>query len=163
MKIFVILALCMAGAYTLEFMNADEVQLVQSTWKEVKFNEVEILYNIFSLYPDIQAKFPAFAGKNLDEVKSTQSFALHASRIVQFMSNIITLIGSPDNRGAIEYLLKELAHVHVERQATTALFGEFKLGFLDYLSKHMTWGDNVKAAWEHAIDNVYEIIFANLH
>jgi Globin len=82
---FLIVAICVIYALADPHwvtVEPNEVEFVKSTWNEVKKNEVEILYYIFKAYPDIQAKFPAFVGKDLEELKGTTPFALHATRIV---------------------------------------------------------------------------------
>nr|prf hemoglobin [Kiefferulus sp.] len=100
MKFFAILALCVVGAIA-DPLSADQAALVKSSWKQVSHNEADILYAVFKAYPDIQAKFPQFAGKDLESVKDTAAFATHATRIVSFLSEVIALSGEASNLGAI--------------------------------------------------------------
>jgi len=82
---FLVLALCIASAIAAP-LSADQASLVRGSWSQVKHNEVDILYYIFDANPDIMAKFPQFAGKDLASLKNTASFATHAGRIVGFVS-----------------------------------------------------------------------------
>jgi Globin len=79
MKIFILLVL-VASAYA--NISSEYAGYVRQSWDQVKKSEVEILYYVFKHNPDIQAKFPMFAGKELDSLKNTAPFALHATRIV---------------------------------------------------------------------------------
>lgn len=83
MKLLAVFALCFIGAFA---NPCDDFALMQGAWNSMKHEEVEILYTVFKAYPDIQARFPQFAGKNVDEIKETAAFAVHATRIVSFMS-----------------------------------------------------------------------------
>ena len=77
MKFFAVLALCIVGAIAAP-LTADEAALVKSTWAQVKNNEVDILAAVFTAYPDIQARFPQFAGKDVASLRDTGAFATHA-------------------------------------------------------------------------------------
>ncbi|KAG5666737.1 hypothetical protein PVAND_014749 [Polypedilum vanderplanki] len=157
MKFLIVLALIGAAAATP--LTADQAALVRGAWNKVKTSEVEILAAVFSAYPDIQAKFPAFAGKDLASVKGSAAFALHATRIVSFVSEIISLAGNSATAPAIETLATELANNHKNRGVTEAQFNEFRTALTNYVSAHAPWGDNVASAWNQAFDNIYEIIF----
>jgi LEA14-like dessication related protein len=80
MKILILVAALAASACAT--LTADEANIVKSTWGQVKDSEDEILYNIFKENPDIQARFPMFVGKNLEDVKGSESFKTHADKIV---------------------------------------------------------------------------------
>jgi hypothetical protein len=47
MKFFAVLALCVVGAIASP-LTADEASLVQSSWKQVSKNEVDILAAVFA-------------------------------------------------------------------------------------------------------------------
>ena len=79
MKFFAVLALCIVGAIASP-LTSDEASLVKASWNQIKHNEVDILYAVFKAYPDIQARFPQFAGKDLDTVKTSGQFATHAGK-----------------------------------------------------------------------------------
>ena len=111
---FLVLALCIAAA-SAAVLTTEQADLVKKTWGTVKFNEVDILYAVFKAYPDIMAKFPQFAGKDLDSIKDTAAFATHSTRIVSFLSEVISLAGSDANIPAIQNLAKELATSHKPR------------------------------------------------
>ena len=76
---FLVLALCIAAAVAAP-LSADQASLVRGSWAQVKHNEVDILYFIFKAHPDIMAKFPQFAGKDLDTIKTSGQFATHAGK-----------------------------------------------------------------------------------
>ncbi|KAG5669629.1 hypothetical protein PVAND_017514 [Polypedilum vanderplanki] len=158
MKFLVLLALLgAAAAYTP--LTAEEYAYVSGAWNKVKHSEVDILYAVFKAYPDIQAKFPKFAGKNLDEIKGTSDFALHATRIVTFISEVVTLSQNTANNDAIYNKLELFGTDHHNRGVTKDQLTEFRTALTTYLSKHAPWGDNVAAAWNKAFDNVFEVAF----
>nr|AAC46976.1 Kc HbVIIIB-a [Kiefferulus sp. 'cornishi'] len=161
MKFFAILALCVVGAIA-DPLSADQAALVKSSWKQVSHNEADILYAVFKAYPDIQAKFPQFAGKDLESVKDTAAFATHATRIVSFLSEVIALSGEASNLGAINNIVSKLGADHNGRGVTKAQFGEFRTALMAYLQAHVSWGENVAAAWNHALDNTMEIAFKSM-
>ena len=153
---FLILAVLVAGAYA--SMDANEAKLVRNSWNQVKKNEVDILYTIFKDNSDIQAKFPQFAGKNLDSIKGTSDFALHASRIVSLVSQYTTLLGDDGNMGAITALFNEMGDNHKARGVSLGQFGEFKNSLMNYMKAHTTWGDNYAAAWNDAFDIMFGVV-----
>nr|P29243.1 RecName: Full=Globin CTT-V; AltName: Full=HBV; Flags: Precursor [Chironomus piger]CAA39718.1 Ctp HbV [Chironomus thummi] len=158
MKFFAVLTLCIIGAIA-HPLTSDEANLVKSSWNQVKHNEVDILAAVFKAYPDIQAKFPQFAGKDLDSIKTSGQFATHATRIVSFLSELIALSGNEANLSAVYGLVKKLGVDHKNRGITQGQFNEFKTALISYLSSHVSWGDNVAAAWEHALENTYTVAF----
>jgi len=161
MKFFAVLALCVVGAIASP-LTTDEASLVQSSWKQVSHNEVDILAAVFAAYPDIQAKFPQFAGKDLASVKDTAAFATHATRIVSFLSEVIALSGNPANAASVQSLVSKLGDDHKARGVSAAQFGEFRTALVAYLQAHVSWGDNVAAAWNKALDNTMAIAVAHL-
>ena len=159
MKFFAVLALCIVGAIAAP-LSADQAASVRASWAKVKNNEVDILYFIFKAHPDIMAKFPQFAGKNIDSLKDTASFATHAGRIVGFVSEIVALMGSEANAPAMKTLVTEMANNHKARGIPKAQFNEFRASLVEYLQAHVTWNDNLGAAWNQGLDNVFNMIFA---
>jgi hemoglobin-like flavoprotein len=158
---YLILALCVAGAFAAP-LNSQEASYVQSTWNQVKKNEIDILYYIFQQYPDIKARFPAFVGKDMDALKSSGPFALHATRIVSLISNIVELMGNEANQPAIKTILIEMANNHKARGIPRQQFNEFRTALFAYMRANVSWGDNVEAAWDKAADNMFNAIFAIL-
>ena len=161
MKFFIVLALCIVGAIASP-LSADEANLVKSSWDQVKHHEVDILAAVFAAHPDIQAKFPQFAGKDLASIKDSAAFATHATRIVSFFSEVIALSGDQANLAAVYNLVSKLGADHKARGITAAQFGEFRSALVSYLSNHVSWGDNVAAAWNHALDNTYAVVLKAL-
>lgn len=161
MKFFAVLVFCVVGAIAGP-LSADEAALVKSSWDQVKHNEVDILYAVFKAYPDIQAKFPQFVGKDLDAVKETAAFATHATRIVSFLSEVVSLSGAENNLAAVHTLVTKLGKDHKARGVTKAEFTNFRTALVSYLSSHVSWGENVAAAWNHALDNTMAIAFKQL-
>jgi hypothetical protein len=133
--------------------------LVKSTWNTVKYSESDILYNVFKSYPDIQAKFPQFAGKDLDSIKDSAPFATHATRIISFLSEVIALAGSDANIPAIQNLAKELATSHKPRAVSKAQFSEFRTALVSYLKAHINFDGPTEAAWTLALDTTYKMLF----
>jgi hemoglobin-like flavoprotein len=160
MKFLIVLA-CIAAASAAPLTH-EEADLLKGAWDTIKHNEVDILAAVFTAYPDIQARFPKFTGKNLADVRGSADFALHATRIVSFISEVIALSGNEAALPAVKTLVNELGQDHKRRGIPKEQFNEFRTAITNYASTHTSWGDNVAAAWNHAIDNVYAIIFSNL-
>ena len=161
MKFFAVLALCVVGAIAAP-LSADQAALVKSTWAQVKNNEVDILAAVFTAYPDIQARFPQFAGKDVASLRDTGAFATHAGRIVGFVSEIIALIGNESNAPAVSTLVGQLAASHKGRGIQQAQFNEFRTALVSYLSSNVAWNDATAAAWTAGLDNIYGQLFAAL-
>lgn len=158
---FLILTLCIAFTAASP-LTAEQSALVKDAWHHVKDNQVDILYAVFKAYPDIQAKFPMFVGKDLDTLKSTSEFAAHATRIISLITEIMDLIGDDANIPTIKSKVNIMANNHKARGVTKAQFGEFKTALMSYMKAHVAWGDNVETAFSQGMDNIYEMIFAVL-
>ncbi|KAL7051873.1 hypothetical protein ACKWTF_004668 [Chironomus riparius] len=158
---FLVLALCIAAASAaVTPMSADQLALFKSSWNTVKHNEVDILYAVFKANPDIQAKFPQFAGKDLDSIKDSADFAVHSGRIVGFFGEYITLLGKESTQPAIKTLLNEMGQNHKGRGIPKTQFNEFKTAVMSYLSTH---GDGYNANYfDDVFDKMYFVIFSNL-
>ncbi|KAL7051869.1 hypothetical protein ACKWTF_004665 [Chironomus riparius] len=156
-----VLALCIVGAIASP-LSADQASLVKSTWAQVRNSEVEILAAVFTAYPDIQARFPQFAGKDVASIKDTGAFATHAGRIVGFISEIVALVGNESNAPAMATLINELSTSHHNRGITKGQFNEFRSSLVSYLSSHASWNDATADAWTHGLDNIFGMIFAHL-
>nr|P02224.2 RecName: Full=Globin CTT-VI; Flags: Precursor [Chironomus thummi thummi]AAA69813.1 hemeprotein [Chironomus thummi thummi]AAA69814.1 hemeprotein [Chironomus thummi thummi] len=156
---FLVLALCIAAA-SAAVLTTEQADLVKKTWSTVKFNEVDILYAVFKAYPDIMAKFPQFAGKDLDSIKDSAAFATHATRIVSFLSEVISLAGSDANIPAIQNLAKELATSHKPRGVSKDQFTEFRTALFTYLKAHINFDGPTETAWTLALDTTYAMLFS---
>lgn len=164
MKYFV-LVLCVVAAMAdphLVTLDAHEVQQVQTAWKAVHHNEIEILYTIFKEHPDIMARFPKFHGKDLEKLKGTVDFAVHAGRIIGFFGEYISLLGSDVNKPAIKTLLHDMASDHKDRGIPKEMFNEFRTTMMSYLKGHSTWNSDVEHSWNDAFDNAFAHIFTVL-
>nr|BAO18433.1 globin [Polypedilum nubifer] len=160
MKFLIVLAFAAVAAAAP--LSSEEADLLKHAWDQIKHHEVDILAAVFSAHPDIQARFPAFVGKDLNDIKGSAAFALHATRIVSFISEVINLSGNHAALPAVKTLVNQLGQNHKNRGISKEQFNEFRSAITNYAASHATWGDNVAAAWNHAIDNVYAIIFSNL-
>nr|prf hemoglobin CTTIX [Chironomus thummi thummi] len=143
-------------------VSSDEANAIRASWAGVKHNEVDILAAVFSDHPDIQARFPQFAGKDLASIKDTGAFATHAGRIVGFISEIVALVGNESNQAAMATLINELSTSHHNRGITKGQFNEFRSSLVSYLSSHASWNDATADAWTHGLDNIFGMIFAHL-
>nr|BAO18432.1 globin [Polypedilum nubifer] len=160
---FLILALCITAAVAdYHPLTSSEVATIKSTWDAVKTHEVDILYAIFKEHPDIQAKFSQFAGKDLDSLKGSTDFAIHATRIVSFISNYVLLVGDEHNVPGIKTVVNKMGQNHKARGVTKDQFNEFKNTFMNYMKGHVDFNGDVEHAWTDAFDNLYFIIFSNL-
>ena len=158
MKYFAVLALFIVGAITAP-VSPDDAKLVRDSWHQVSHQEVEILANFFERYPQHQSRFPAFVGKELASLKDTAKFAIHATRIVSALSEVIDLGGNPETAPALRTVLVSLGSAHKRRGIPKESFRDFETALIAYLKEHSTWGDNVEAAWTHAIDNSIELLY----
>jgi hemoglobin-like flavoprotein len=162
---FLVLALCVVAAAADPhwlMMDAGEVAVVKSTWNEVKTHEIDILYAVFKAYPDIMARFPAFVGKDLESIKGSAAFALHATRIVSFFTEYIYLLGSDATQPAIKTILNSMGLNHRNRGIPKTQFNEFRTALLAYLKTHSTFNDAAAHAWDDAFDKMYFVIFSAL-
>jgi hypothetical protein len=161
---FLIFALCIvAASCDLVLLTPEQGVIVTSSWNQVKHNEVDILYNVFKSYPEIQNKFSQFVGKDLDDIKNSSEFAVHATRIISFMTEIIGLADSESNVAASKLLINGLASNHKNRGVSKAQFNEFRASIVSYLQSHVaSWNDNASTAWARALDNAYFILFSAL-
>ncbi|XP_070504471.1 globin CTT-W-like [Chironomus tepperi] len=158
MKFLVILTLCVAGVLT----HCDKAPYIKAAWNQIKHNEVDILYSVFKTYPEIQDKFPQFAGKDLETVKDTAPFAVHATRIVSFMSEIINLLGDPTVQSTIDALLVKMAKDHKARGVTKELFDKFNNGMNNYIKTHAAWDEKTEDAWKVIGDEQRALIYTVL-
>ncbi|KAG5667630.1 hypothetical protein PVAND_015604 [Polypedilum vanderplanki] len=162
---FLILALCVVAAIADPHwteLDSTEANLIMTAWNKVKTQESDILYAIFKTYPDIQNKFPQFTGKDLDSIKGSAAFAVHATRIVSFMTQVFGLFGHDGTEPAMKTLMNEMGQNHKGRGVTKAQFNEFRTAFMTYMKSHSPFGDNVQTAFNKAFDTMYYVIFENL-
>lgn len=163
---FLVIAVCIIAAIAdpvWVMLDDKEVGLVKSTWNSVKNQEIEILAAIFKDHPDIQARFPGFVNKDIDELKETSKFALHATRIVGFFSEYITLLGQENTQAAIKTVLNDLGQTHRNRGIPKDLFNEFRVSVTKYVQTHATgFNDDAAHAWADAFDKMYFVIFSAL-
>jgi hypothetical protein len=160
---FLVLALCAAVAFAGPiWMDTSEVALIRGSWNKVKANEVEILYLIFKQNPDIQAKFPAFVGKDLEALKATAPFAQHANKIISLLNKYIDLLGDDANDAAIKSMLNEMGEKHAVRGVSRAQFSAFKGTVVGYLKTQVKWNDSLASAWNTAFEKMYAIVFSHL-
>nr|BAN67570.1 globin [Polypedilum vanderplanki] len=131
MELFFIFTFCIAATTASNYhwftMSADKVTLVKSTWNEVKENEVEILYGVFKDYPNIQARFPKFTGKDLKMIKNTVDFTIQATRTASFLNTYINLLGKDSTQPAIKQMLNTMGENHKKRGITKENFEFFKI------------------------------------
>lgn len=159
MKFLAVFVVLVAGACAAP-LTADQAKIMKSTWEGVKHNEVDILYYIFKSYPEIQARFPLFVGKDLDSIKGTPEFTTHATRIVSFMSDVIGLTGNPANLDAISTLVTQMAYNHKNRGITQSYFNNFYQALFNYLKSHVSgWNDETAAVWTLGMDNYKAMAF----
>jgi len=162
MKLFILTLCIVAASCDLVPLVDDEETLIRSSWAQVKHNEVDILAAVFKANPDIQARFPQFAGKDLESLKQTASFATHAGRIVGFFSEISALSTDESSVSAAKTIINELGANHRARGISKDQFNKFRATLITYLSEHVSWGENVSKAWEKGFNNVYFVLFSAL-
>nr|BAO18446.1 globin [Polypedilum nubifer] len=159
----IVLALCIVAAVAGPvWLSAEEAGLIRGSWQHIKGREVDLLYVIFKENPDIQAKFPAFVGKNLDELKGTAPFAEHAGRIIALVEKYVGYLGDDGNDAHIRDMLNEMGKKHAVRGVTREQFQAFRKSALTYIKGHVEWSEPLGAAWKLAFDKMYEVVFSNL-
>lgn len=163
---FLVLAVCVIAAIAdphWVMLDDHEVAVVKSTWNSVSNQEIEILAAIFKAYPDIQSRFPGFSGKDVDTLMTTPKFVIHATRIVGFFSQYITLLGSQDTQAAIKTILNDLGSTHRTRGIPKEMFNEFRTALFSYLKTNAAgWNDDAAHAWGDAFDKMYYVVFNSL-
>ena len=140
----------------------DNAGPMKEAWEHIRHNEVEMLYTVFKAHPDIQAKFPKFAGKDLEEIKGNADFTIHATRIFGFMTEVAELFGDDANIPAIKNLTIQLGKDHRARGVTVKQFEDFLKSLETYLRTHVKWNDKVEASWFCAQADVYKILHPTL-
>nr|BAO18447.1 globin [Polypedilum nubifer] len=129
---FFILALCVATVAA-DWLSADEAGVLQAHWAGVKNDKEGILAAVFTANPDIQAKFPQFAGQDVASLKGTGPFTAHANSIVGLLDTYIGLLGNDGNAGKITAALDKMAGTHKPRGVTVAQLNGFKKAAVSYV------------------------------
>lgn len=161
MKFLILAVMCVVGSNAL--LSEPETKLVQGTWAQVKGKDVDILYAVFKAFPVIQAQFPQFTGKNLDDLKGTPEFSAHAGRIIGFFSEAVALAGDASSEAALSKKLEDLAVRHKTRGATKELFTNFRTAVMSFMKAKTTPFDaDTEKAWGKLFDQVYAPIFKAL-
>jgi hemoglobin-like flavoprotein len=75
------------------------------------------------------------------------------------LTEVIQLLGDSQNLSAIKTLLNELGYSHKHRGISKEAFNDFRASLISYLKANVSWGDNIEAAWNEALDNAYFISF----
>ena len=163
MKLFIVLALCIMSANCdLKSISSEEAETIRILWNQVKHRETDILYVIFKENPEIQAHFPAFVGKNVEALRGSIAFHIHATRIVSFFSKIATLAGDPNNLPATKTLMNELGSSHKSRGIQKEFFNKFRASLDGFMQRQSSWNENAAAVWNKASDNFYSGLFSTL-
>lgn len=144
-------------------MDENEFEIIKSIWNVLKHHEAEILYEIFKTYPDIQEKFSAFAGKDLETIKESPDFALQANKIVTFFKDYVKLLKSEASDDEIDGMLNELAHSHRNRGVTKDNFINFRTAMTQYVKNHTTYNDDVEFIINKLFDHMYDCVFKALN
>lgn len=143
-------------------ISSEEAETLRTLWNRVKHREADILYVIFKENPDIQAHFPAFVGKDLEALRGSIAFAIHATRIVSFFSKIASIAGDPANQAASKTLMNELAASHKNRGIQKEFFNKFRASLDGFMQRQSSWNENKAAIWNKASNNFYFVLFSGL-
>jgi NADPH-dependent ferric siderophore reductase len=68
------------------------------------------------------------------------------------LSEVIQLLGDEATLPAIKTILNELGYSHKRRGIPKEAFIDFKTALIAYLKEHVSWGENIEAAWNNAIE-----------
>ncbi|XP_070504438.1 globin CTT-VIII-like [Chironomus tepperi] len=143
-------------------ISSEEADTLRTLWNRVKHREADILYVIFKENPEIQAHFPAFVGKDLEALRGSIAFAIHATRIVSFFSKIASLAGDPNNIPASKTLMNELGSSHKSRGIQKEFFNKFRTSLDGFMKRQSSWNDDTAAVWNKASNNFYFVLFSTL-
>ncbi|XP_070506887.1 globin CTT-VIII-like [Chironomus tepperi] len=143
-------------------ISSEEADTLRTLWNRVKHREADILYVIFKENPEIQAHFPAFVGKDLEALRGSIAFAIHATRIVSFFSKIASLAGDPNNIPASKTLMNELGSSHKSRGIQKEFFNKFRTSLDGFMKRQTSWNDDAAAVWNKASNNFYFVLFSTL-
>lgn len=152
----------MSATCDLTPISSEEAETLRTLWNRVKHREADILYVIFKENPEIQAHFPAFVGKNVEALRGSVAFHIHATRIVSFFSKIASLAGDPNNLAASKTLMNELAASHKSRGIQKELFNKFRESLEGFMQRQATWNENTASVWNKASNNFYYVLFSGL-
>lgn len=152
----------MSATCDLTPISSEEAETLRTLWNRVKHREADILYVIFKENPEIQAHFPAFVGKNVEALRGSVAFHIHATRIVSFFSKIASLAGDANNFAASKTLMNELAASHKSRGIQKELFNKFRESLEGFMQRQATWNENTASVWNKASNNFYYVLFSGL-
>lgn len=152
----------MSATCDLTPINSEEAETLRILWDRVKHREADILYVIFKENPDIQAYFPAFVGKDVEALRKSVAFHIHATRIVSFFGKIASLAGNPNNLAASKTLINELAASHKSRGIEKEFFNKFRASLDGFMQRQSTWNKNTASVWNKATNNFYFVLFSGL-
>jgi hemoglobin-like flavoprotein len=78
------------------------------------------------------------------------------------LNEVIQLSGDSQNLPAVKTVLNELGYAHKRRGIPKDAFNDFRASLISYLKANVSWGDNVEAAWNDALDNCLAIVFSSI-
>ncbi|XP_070504436.1 globin CTT-VIII-like [Chironomus tepperi] len=157
---YLVLALFIAVA-SADFLpqTANDRRIFIESWNTFKQNEVQIVYTVFKANPEIQDKFPQFAGKDIDSIKDTDAFAAHAGRVIGFVSEITALLGDEENnRPALRALINKFGTNHKERKISKELFEKFLDSLDNYPTDQFNWDNNTKRIFSIGLHNIFHYL-----
>ncbi|XP_070504437.1 globin CTT-VIII-like [Chironomus tepperi] len=156
---YLVLVLCIAVATADRTpQSASDLAKFKEAWATFKQNEVQVVYTVFKENPEIQDKFPQFAGKDIDSVKDTEAFAAHSGRVFGFVSDIVALVGDPNNRPALQKMVAEFGANHKERAITKELFEKFLASLDSYPTEQFGWDSDTKASFNKGMHNIFHYL-----
>lgn len=163
MKLLLLITLSFLGvSCEPPMITVEEADTVRTSWDVLKHREVSLLYKIFKENPEIQQRFPTFAGKDLEKLKTSPGFAIHATRIIGYFTQIVQLNGFPDSKQAMDTLINELANSHRNRGIPKELFNQFRKSFDGYFKKRVSWTEEINTPWQKTTEYFYRVLFEAL-
>jgi hypothetical protein len=157
MKVAIILISCIIAVFA-DYTTEDVAMKSKVLWDKVKHKEIEILYYVFKNFPEMQARFPAFVGKDVDSIKDSAAFAIHATRIISFISEYYSLAGSEKARPALKTISLQLAKNHKVRGISKEMMVRFKDTVMDFWRMDQKLTDDEYKTVQKSSEEFFDIL-----
>uniref|UniRef100_A0A1W7RAG4 Globin C, coelomic n=1 Tax=Hadrurus spadix TaxID=141984 RepID=A0A1W7RAG4_9SCOR len=127
-----------------------------SVRKNMKGNGVEILVKFFTVYPDYQKLFRAFADVPLSELKQNKKLIAHATSVIYSLSSLVESLDDVEN---LKELTIKISESHLPRGVSKQQFAELGKVIVEFfeekLGKLLT--PAAKTGWEKLLGVVASI------
>uniref|UniRef100_A0A1W7RAG5 Globin n=1 Tax=Hadrurus spadix TaxID=141984 RepID=A0A1W7RAG5_9SCOR len=133
---------------------------IKQTWqvlkKDLKGTGVEVFVRFFTVYPDYQKLFRAFADVPLSELKQNKKLIAHATSVIYSLSSLVESLDDVEN---LKELTIKISESHLPRGVSKQQFAELGKVIVEFfeekLGKLLT--PAAKTGWEKLLGVVASI------